>query len=168
MGKKEEKLATMALAVASTLRAARAAAAASAAPRRWLNLHEDQSKALLKKYGATVQPFVSADTAAAAENGARELMAAGAPEIVLKALVHAGGRGKGHFSSGLKGGVRLSKECVRGLEVFPSVCVVFFSLFFSFFLTPLSRTARRRWARWRSRCSATTSSRSRRRPRASR
>ena len=94
----------MALALASTLRAARSAAAASAAPRRWLNLHEDQSKALLKKYGATVQPFVSADTAAAAEQGARELMANGAPEIVLKALVHAGGRGTG--TAGCRSGAR--------------------------------------------------------------
>ena len=32
------------------------------------------------------------------------------PEIVLKAQVHAGGRGKGTFSSGLKSGVHLTKE----------------------------------------------------------
>ena len=31
-------------------------------------------------------------------------------EIVLKAQIHAGGRGKGTFSSGLKGGVQLTKE----------------------------------------------------------
>ena len=33
-------------------------------------------------------------------------------EIVLKAQIHAGGRGKGTFASGLKGGVHLSKEYV--------------------------------------------------------
>lgn len=79
-------------------------------PRRFLNLHEDQSKTLLQKYGAAVQPFVSSDSAVGAETGAKLLMSKGATELVLKALVHAGGRGKGHFSSGLKGGVRLTKD----------------------------------------------------------
>ena len=31
-------------------------------------------------------------------------------EIVLKAQIHAGGRGKGHFTSGLQGGVHLTEE----------------------------------------------------------
>jgi len=33
-----------------------------------------------------------------------------AHEIVIKAQIHAGGRGKGEFSSGLKSGVHLTKE----------------------------------------------------------
>ena len=33
-----------------------------------------------------------------------------AKELVIKAQVLAGGRGKGTFDSGLKGGVRLTKE----------------------------------------------------------
>ena len=33
-----------------------------------------------------------------------------AAEFVLKAQILAGGRGKGKFSSGLKGGVQLTKE----------------------------------------------------------
>jgi succinyl-CoA synthetase beta subunit len=32
------------------------------------------------------------------------------PEVVIKAQVHAGGRGKGVFSNGFKGGVQLTKE----------------------------------------------------------
>lgn len=34
----------------------------------------------------------------------------GANELVLKAMILAGGRGKGHFTSGLKGGVHLTKD----------------------------------------------------------
>ena len=38
------------------------------------------------------------------------MLSKGASEIVLKAQILAGGRGKGIFSSGLKGGVKLSKD----------------------------------------------------------
>lgn len=31
----------------------------------------------------------------------------GSPDVVIKAQVLAGGRGKGHFTSGLKGGVKI-------------------------------------------------------------
>jgi succinyl-CoA synthetase beta subunit len=34
----------------------------------------------------------------------------GAEEIVIKAQIHAGGRGKGHFSNGFQSGVHLTKE----------------------------------------------------------
>eukprot|EP00043_Microstomoeca_roanoka_P006413 m.62580 g.62580 ORF g.62580 m.62580 type:complete len:423 (+) comp13403_c0_seq1:117-1385(+) len=74
---------------------------------RNLNLHEYQSKELMQRFGVAVQPFRTAETADQAEQGARELRAA---EYVLKAQVHAGGRGKGTFSSGLQGGVRLSTD----------------------------------------------------------
>ena len=36
-----------------------------------------------------------------------------AKELVIKAQILAGGRGKGTFDSGLKGGVRLTKEYVE-------------------------------------------------------
>jgi succinyl-CoA synthetase beta subunit len=39
----------------------------------------------------------------------------GADEMVIKAQVHAGGRGKGRFTSGLQGGVQLTKECALPL-----------------------------------------------------
>lgn len=41
-----------------------------------------------------------------------KLASRGVQEFVLKAQIHAGGRGKGTFSSGLKGGVQLSRESV--------------------------------------------------------
>ena len=73
-----------------------------------MNIHEYQAKELLKKYGVAVPdgiPAMSVDEAVKAA----ESMNAGL--YVVKAQIHAGGRGAGHFTdnpSG-KGGVRLCK-----------------------------------------------------------
>ncbi|KAG9320705.1 hypothetical protein KVV02_008806 [Mortierella alpina] len=74
---------------------------------RYLNLHEYQSKQLMAKHNVNVQRFAIAETVEQAENAARGLKA---KEIVIKAQIHAGGRGKGEFSSGLKSGVHLTKD----------------------------------------------------------
>ncbi|XP_064309578.1 succinate--CoA ligase [GDP-forming] subunit beta, mitochondrial isoform X3 [Phalacrocorax carbo] len=76
-------------------------------PRRWLNLQEYQSKKLMADHGVTVQRFFVADSANDALEAAQRLKA---KEIVLKAQILAGGRGKGVFNSGLKGGVHLTKD----------------------------------------------------------
>uniref|UniRef100_A0A9J7XKD7 Succinate--CoA ligase [GDP-forming] subunit beta, mitochondrial n=1 Tax=Cyprinus carpio carpio TaxID=630221 RepID=A0A9J7XKD7_CYPCA len=89
------------------LRDARAAGCSKVSPRRWLNLQEYQSKKLMQDSGVTVQRFFVADTASEALEAAKRLKA---KEIVLKAQILAGGRGKGVFDSGLKGGVHLTKE----------------------------------------------------------
>uniref|UniRef100_A0A6P8P146 Succinate--CoA ligase [GDP-forming] subunit beta, mitochondrial n=1 Tax=Geotrypetes seraphini TaxID=260995 RepID=A0A6P8P146_GEOSA len=75
--------------------------------KRWLNLQEYQSKKLMADNGVTVQRFFVAETAKDALEAAKKLKAR---EIVLKAQILAGGRGKGVFSSGLKGGVHLTKD----------------------------------------------------------
>ncbi|MEE6502540.1 hypothetical protein FKM82_004549 [Ascaphus truei] len=75
--------------------------------RRWLNLQEYQSKKLMADHGVTVQRFFVADTASDAFEAAKKLKAR---EIVLKAQILAGGRGKGVFDSGLKGGVHLTTD----------------------------------------------------------
>uniref|UniRef100_A0A6I8S2U2 Succinate--CoA ligase [GDP-forming] subunit beta, mitochondrial n=1 Tax=Xenopus tropicalis TaxID=8364 RepID=A0A6I8S2U2_XENTR len=75
--------------------------------RRWLNLQEYQSKKLMADHGVTVQRFFVADNANDALDAAKRLKAR---EIVLKAQILAGGRGKGTFDSGLKGGVHLTKD----------------------------------------------------------
>uniref|UniRef100_A0A8K9XJ28 Succinate--CoA ligase [GDP-forming] subunit beta, mitochondrial n=1 Tax=Oncorhynchus mykiss TaxID=8022 RepID=A0A8K9XJ28_ONCMY len=75
--------------------------------RRWLNLQEYQSKKLMQESGVTVQRFYVADNPPDALQAAKRL---NAKEIVLKAQILAGGRGKGVFSSGLKGGVHLTKD----------------------------------------------------------
>ncbi|XP_064857979.1 succinyl-CoA ligase [GDP-forming] subunit beta, mitochondrial isoform X2 [Oncorhynchus nerka] len=75
--------------------------------RRWLNLQEYQSKKLMQESGVTVQRFYVADNPPDALQAAKRL---NAKEIVLKAQILAGGRGKGVFNSGLKGGVHLTKD----------------------------------------------------------
>ncbi|KAG0046840.1 Succinate--CoA ligase [GDP-forming] subunit beta, mitochondrial [Gryganskiella cystojenkinii] len=77
---------------------------------RYLNLHEYQSKQLMAKHNVNVQRFAIAETVEQAQNAAIGLKA---KEIVIKAQIHAGGRGKGEFSSGLKSGVHLTKDPAR-------------------------------------------------------
>ncbi|GCB65523.1 hypothetical protein scyTo_0000428 [Scyliorhinus torazame] len=76
-------------------------------PVRWLNLQEYQSKKIMADHGVTVQRFFVADNSQDALKAAKRLKA---KEIVLKAQILAGGRGKGSFTSGLKGGVHLTKN----------------------------------------------------------
>jgi succinyl-CoA synthetase beta subunit len=71
-----------------------------------MNIHEYQAKELFVKYGVATPPGKSARTPVEAEAAAREL---GAGNLVVKAQVHAGGRGKGTFKNGFKGGVHLVK-----------------------------------------------------------
>ncbi|XP_077626726.1 succinate--CoA ligase [GDP-forming] subunit beta, mitochondrial isoform X1 [Crocuta crocuta] len=94
------------LALRPSLLAARSQAV-QLTPRRWLNLQEYQSKKLMSENGVKVQRFFVADSAKEALEAAKKL---NAKEIVLKAQILAGGRGKGVFSSGLKGGVHLTKD----------------------------------------------------------
>ncbi|KGJ06776.1 succinyl-CoA synthetase (ADP-forming) beta subunit [Paracoccus halophilus] len=82
-----------------------------------MNIHEYQAKALLRQYGAPVSDgrvVMKADEAKAA---AGEL---DGPLWVVKAQIHAGGRGKGHFKekeAGEKGGVRLAKSVAEAEEL---------------------------------------------------
>ncbi|MDA8122506.1 MAG: ADP-forming succinate--CoA ligase subunit beta [Deltaproteobacteria bacterium] len=63
-----------------------------------MNIHEYQAKAVLAKYGVAVPKAKVADTPAEAEAIAKEIGTA----VVIKAQIHAGGRGKG-------GGVKLAR-----------------------------------------------------------
>merc|ERR1711981_706140 len=85
----------------------RPAAYALRQPKRNLNLLEYQSKGLLQEYDVTVQKFRVASTAEEAINIPKDFPC---KEYVIKAQVLAGGRGKGHFDNGFKGGVHLTKE----------------------------------------------------------
>jgi len=76
---------------------------------RFLNLHEYQSKDLLERYNVTVQFGKSADTSSQARHIGEEIKARNPnAELVVKAQIHAGGRGKGHFNTGFKGGVKIA------------------------------------------------------------
>ena len=57
-----------------------------------MNIHEYQAKGLLKAYGAPVANGVVASTAEEAAELAKEL---NGEVFVVKAQIHAGGRGKG-------------------------------------------------------------------------
>ena len=76
-----------------------------------MNVHEYQAKQLLAKYGVTVPRGGVAYTPAEAEKVARDL---GGPEWVVKAQIHAGGRGK---AGGIKvaGSLEEVRECARDM-----------------------------------------------------
>jgi succinyl-CoA synthetase beta subunit len=71
-----------------------------------MNIHEYQAKELLQKFDVATTRGRVASTLDEAEQIAREL---GDVEIVVKAQIHAGGRGKGTFKNGFKGGVHVRK-----------------------------------------------------------
>ena len=82
-----------------------------------MNLHEYHAKQLLAQYGVAIPPWDVCDTAPAAKRIAERLLAKGAKLIAVKAQIHAGGRGKGTFKSGFRGGVRLCKTADEVCEV---------------------------------------------------
>ena len=65
-----------------------------------MNIHEYQSKAILKSYGVNVPNGLPAFSVDEAVKNAKEI---GSPVVVVKAQIHAGGRGKA-------GGVKLAKN----------------------------------------------------------
>ena len=71
-----------------------------------MNIHEYQAKELLQKFDVATTRGRVAATLDEAEQVAREL---GDIDIVVKAQIHAGGRGKGSFKNGFKGGVHVRK-----------------------------------------------------------
>jgi succinyl-CoA synthetase beta subunit len=79
-----------------------------------MNIHEYQAKELLQKFDVTTTRGRVAATLDEAEQIAREL---GDVEIVVKAQIHAGGRGKGTFKHGFKGGVHVRKTPEEAREV---------------------------------------------------
>merc|ERR1712142_210585 len=80
------------------------AACVSVNQKRDLSVHEHVSMSLLKDAGVPVPKFGVAKTAAEAKKIAQDIAT---NDLVVKAQVLAGGRGKGHFAGGAKGGVRL-------------------------------------------------------------
>jgi len=97
----------MAFSLARATRTVPSRVAAAAGSVRHFNIHEYQGKILCDKFGVSVQQWRSAETADEAKAGAVEL--AGVKEYVIKAQVHAGGRGKGYFvENGYKGGVQFA------------------------------------------------------------
>ena len=75
-----------------------------------MNIHEHQAKELLRQYGIPTPAGIAAFSVREAGEATEQLPG---PLFVVKAQIHAGGRGKGKFkeaSAGEKGGVRLAKS----------------------------------------------------------
>ena len=70
-----------------------------------MNIHEYQAKALLYQYHVPIPKGIPAKDEASIDSAIAELDPQGL--IVVKAQIHAGGRGKGTFTDGYKGGVQL-------------------------------------------------------------
>ncbi|MEQ8810102.1 MAG: ADP-forming succinate--CoA ligase subunit beta, partial [Imperialibacter sp.] len=76
-----------------------------------MNIHEYQAKGILKSYGVTIQEGIVADTPERALEAARTLNAdTGTSWYVIKAQIHAGGRGKGKVRETDSNGVVLAKS----------------------------------------------------------
>ena len=76
-----------------------------------MNLHEYQAKELLKKYNVPVQEGIPVETASAAEEAYKNLRVNyGNNFAVVKAQIHAGGRGKGKIRGTEQRGVAVGKS----------------------------------------------------------
>jgi len=89
-----------------------------------MNLHEYQAAQLLEKYDVPIlmgRPAFSAEEAGTVakeiEDGMKEKLG-----LVIKAQIHAGGRGRGTFKeSGLEGGVHLVKNTADIVRLAPQM-----------------------------------------------
>src|SRR5258708_35451705 len=75
-----------------------------------MKIHEYQGKEILKKFGVTVPRGTVAQTRGESQAAAKALFDAGATGVVVKAQIHAGGRGKG-------GGVKIAKSVEEASEL---------------------------------------------------
>lgn len=78
-----------------------------------MNIHEYQAKELFDRFQVPSPKGKVASTPEEAAEAAREFAGA---KLVIKAQVHAGGRGKGHFKNGFKGGVHLIESPEQAAE----------------------------------------------------
>jgi succinyl-CoA synthetase beta subunit len=80
-----------------------------------MNLHEYQAKEIVKKYGVAIQEGIAVDTVDAAVEAAKKLQAeTGTGCWVIKAQIHAGGRGKG---GGVKVATTLEKVTEKAKDI---------------------------------------------------
>ena len=75
-----------------------------------MKIHEYQAKAILAKYGVAIPRGEMVESKEEAANVAKRLMSNGAKGVVVKAQIHAGGRGKG-------GGVKIAKNVEEAAEL---------------------------------------------------
>ena len=79
-----------------------------------MNIHEYQAKKLFERFNVATPKGAPAETPEEAERVAAGLHTS---NLVVKAQIHAGGRGKGTFTNGFKGGVKLCKTPAEAREL---------------------------------------------------
>jgi succinyl-CoA synthetase beta subunit len=79
-----------------------------------MNIHEYQAKALFEKFGIAVPKGAAATSTAQFDAALAQL-----PEgpTMVKSQIHAGGRGKGTFTDGFKGGVKFCKTKAEAKDI---------------------------------------------------
>ena len=82
-----------------------------------MNIHEYQARQLLAQSGVAIPAWDVCEKPEAARSIAEKLFAEGAKTVVVKSQVHSGGRGKGIFKNGFKGGVKLCKSAEEAFEM---------------------------------------------------
>lgn len=83
-----------------------------------MNVHEYQSKSLLESYGVSVPKGAAVHTLEEVQS-ALDTLPEGA--IVVKSQIHAGGRGKGTFTDGFKGGVKVVSSKAEAMALAPKM-----------------------------------------------
>ncbi len=78
-----------------------------------MNIHEYQAKELFDRFQV---PSPKGKVASTPEEAAAAAAEFAGSKLVIKAQVHAGGRGKGHFKNGFKGGVHLIESPEQAAE----------------------------------------------------
>jgi succinyl-CoA synthetase beta subunit len=78
-----------------------------------VNIHEYQAKQLFREYGIPVAAGAVAKTPAEFDTALAQLPAG---KIVVKSQIHAGGRGKGKFTDGFAGGVKIAADAVQAKD----------------------------------------------------
>ena len=83
-----------------------------------MNLHEYQAKEILKKYNVPVQEGIPCSTPGQAEEAYRQIHTQYASKFaVIKAQIHAGGRGKGKIVGTEQRGVAVAKTAEEVLQI---------------------------------------------------
>ncbi len=81
-----------------------------------MNIHEYQAKQLLAQYAVALPAGDVCDTPENAKKLAQQLLASGERLLAVKSQIQAGGRGKGTFKNGFKGGVKIAKTAEEVFE----------------------------------------------------
>jgi len=82
-----------------------------------MNIHEYQAKQLLARYGVAVPLEIPAKSLDEVRAAAEKIVAGGSATVVVKSQIHAGGRGKGMFTSGFQGGVKAAASVTEAVSV---------------------------------------------------